>query len=306
MKKALIIFLSIFLLLSCTKSEENKDKLVISATNFPCYDAARAVFGDKADIKMILPYGGESHSYEPTSEDIIRIMNSDLFISTGGESESYVDKILSSLDKEVINFRLIDNVSLLLIESDEGIVQKEEEEEGEVFDEHVWTSLSNEIEIIKSLCEVAISIDPLNADTYLANSNSYMSALIEIKESFEEIIASSKRKTLVVTDRFPLACFASEFGLDYIAAFPGCASESEVSAKTVASLIDYVKDNNIPVVLHMELANTLLSNVVSDETGCKVLEFNSCHNISKREGLEGVTYVDLMKKNIDVIKEALN
>ena len=118
MKKALIIFLSIFLLLSCTKSEENKDKLVISATNFPCYDAARAVFGDKADIKMILPYGGESHSYEPTSEDIIRIMNSDLFISTGGESESYVDKILSSLDKEVINFRLIDNVSLLLIESD--------------------------------------------------------------------------------------------------------------------------------------------------------------------------------------------
>lgn len=306
MKKALIIFLSIFLLFSCTKSEEKKDKLVISATNFPCYDAARAVFGDKADIKMILPYGGESHSYEPTSEDIIRIMNSDLFISTGGESESYVDKILSSLDKEVINFRLIDNVSLLLIESDEGIVQKEEEEEGEVFDEHVWTSLSNEIEIIKSLCEVAISIDPLNADTYLANSNSYMSALIEIKESFEEIIASSKRKTLVVTDRFPLACFATEFGLDYIAAFPGCASESEVSAKTVAALIDYVKENNIPVVLHMELANTLLSNVVSDETGCKVLEFNSCHNISKREGLEGVTYVDLMKKNIDVIKEALN
>lgn len=306
MKKALIIFLSIFLLFSCTKSEEKKDKLVISATNFPCYDAARAVFGDKADIKMILPYGGESHSYEPTSEDIIRIMNSDLFISTGGESESYVDKILSSLDKEVINFRLIDNVSLLLIESDEGIVQKEEEEEGEVFDEHVWTSISNEIEIIKSLCEVAISIDPVNADTYIANSDSYISSLIEIKESFEEIIASSKRKTLVVTDRFPLACFASEFGLDYIAAFPGCASESEVSAKTVASLIDYVKDNNIPVVLHMELANTLLSNVVSDETGCKVLEFNSCHNISKREGLEGVTYVDLMKKNIDVIKEALN
>ena len=146
----------------------------------------------------------------------------------------------------------------------------------------------------------------MNADTYIANSDSYISSLIEIKESFEEIIASSKRKTLVVTDRFPLACFASEFGLDYIAAFPGCASESEVSAKTVASLIDYVKDNNIPVVLHMELANTLLSNVVSDETGCKVLEFNSCHNISKREGLEGVTYVDLMKKNIDVIKEALN
>ena len=83
-------------------------------------------------------------------------------------------------------------------------------------------------------------------------------------------------------------------------------AESEASAKTVASLIDYVKENNIPAVMHMELANTLLSEVVSQETGCKILEFNSCHNVSRREGLAGVTYISLMEKNLDVLREALN
>ena len=306
MKKIFIILLSLALIISCTKIDKVNDKLIITTTNFPCYDAARAVFGDSADIKMILPFGGESHSYEPTSDDIIRIMSSDLFIFTGGESESYVEKIINSLDDSVKTFRLIDHVSILLIESDEGIFQKEEEEEGEVFDEHVWTSLSNEIEIISSLCDEAISLDPKNMELYKANAESYIEKLSTLRDSFQEIVKGSKRKTLVVTDRFPLACFAYEFGLNYVAAFPGCASESEVSAKTVASLIDYVKENNIPSVMHMELANTMLSEVVSEETGCKVLEFNSCHNVSRRDGLAGVTYVSLMEKNLDVLKEALN
>lgn len=306
MKKVFIILLSLLLLISCNKINKANDKLIITTTNFPCYDAARAVFGDSADIKMILPFGGESHSYEPTSDDIIRIMSSNLFIFTGGESESYVEKILNSLDDSVKTFRLIDHVSILLIESDEGIFQKEDEEEEDVFDEHVWTSLSNEIEIISSLCDEAISLDPKNTELYKANAESYIEKLRVLRDSFQEIVNNSKRKTLVVTDRFPLACFAYEFGLSYVAAFPGCASESEVSAKTVASLIDYVKENNIPSVMHMELANTMLSNVVSEETGCKVLEFNSCHNVSRRDGLAGVTYVSLMEKNLDVLKEALN
>lgn len=306
MKKITLVLLFLLLLFSCSKKEVIDDKLIITATNFPCYDAARAVFGDKADIRMILPFGGESHSYEPTSDDIIRIMSSDLFIFTGGESETYVEKILSSLDDSVNTFALIDNVSILLIESEEGIIQSEEEEEEEVFDEHVWTSLSNEIEIISNLYEEAISLDPDNSSYYKANAEEYIERLSILRNSFQEIINNSERKTLVVTDRFPLACFAYEFGLDHIAAFPGCVAESEASAKTVASLIDYVKENNIPAVMHMELANTLLSEVVSQETGCKILEFNSCHNVSRREGLAGVTYISLMEKNLDVLREALN
>ena len=305
-KKAALIILALLLLASCSQTESEDGRLKVTCTNFPACDAARAVFADRADIRMILPYGGESHSYEPTGDDVIRIMESDLFIHSGGESEYFAQRIISSLEGDVRTFALTDNVSVLFTESDEGIIQSEEEEEGEVYDEHVWTGISNEIDIISSLCAVACEMDPEGSAFYRANADSYISELESLRSEFHEIVSAAKRRTIVVTDRFPLLYFVSEFGLDYIAAYPGCAAETEVSARTVARIIDYVRENDVPAVLHMELANTLLSETVSDETGCRVLEFSSCHNVPKREGLAGVTYIDLMKRNTEVLKEALN
>lgn len=303
---SLIVFSLLLFAVSCSRAPEADGRLKVTCTNFPAYDAARAVFSDRADIRMILPYGGESHSYEPTGDDVVRIIESDLFIHSGGESEYFAQRIIDSLDSDVRTFALTDNVSVLFTESDEGIIQKEEEEEGEVVDEHVWTGISNEIDIINNLCRTACEMDEEGAEYYRANAASYVKQLEELRSEFDETVRTAKRRTLVVTDRFPLLYFTEEFGLDYIAAYPGCAAETEVSASTVARIIDYVRENDIPVVLHMELANTLLSETVADETGCRVLEFSACHNVSRREGLAGVTYIDLMKRNVEVLKEALN
>ena len=74
----------------------------------------------------------------------------------------------------------------------------------------------------------------------------------------------------------------------------------------MAALVDRIEEDDIPVVLHMEMANTMLSQVVAEETGAEVMEFSSCHNVTRRQFEAGVTYVDLMKSNIEVLKEALN
>ena len=100
--------------------------------------------------------------------------------------------------------------------------------------------------------------------------------------------------------------FATEAGLDWVAAYPGCARQSEPSLRTVAALVERIEEDGIPVVLHMEMANTMLSQVVAEETGAEVREFSSCHNVTRRQFEAGVTYVDLMKSNIEVLKEALN
>lgn len=62
-------------------------KMNILTTIFPIYDFARTVAGDHADVSMLLPPGAESHTYEPTPRDILKIQNSDLFIYIGGESD---------------------------------------------------------------------------------------------------------------------------------------------------------------------------------------------------------------------------
>lgn len=309
----LLLIVCLFLLFSCSSADEgNEDRLEIMAASFPSYDAARAVAGDLASITMLVPPGGGEHSYEPSIEDVIRISESDLFIYNGGESDTWITYILSDLDGATSTFSLLENAAFTLYEDEENIAWKEENHEGHdhshgrVLDEHVWTSPENEIAIIQALCEEIASLDEDNREVYESNAASYIEDIREVQGTIRDIVENGMRREIIVADRFPLLYFVTEFSLDYYAAYPGCSSESEPSAKTVAFLIDKVRKDGIPVVLHMELANTLLSEVVAEETGAAVMEFSSCHNVSKRVFDSGVTYVDLMKQNAAVLKEALN
>ncbi len=309
----LLLIVCLFLIFSCSNTEErNDDRLEIMAASFPSYDAARAVAGDLASITMLVPPGGGEHSYEPSIEDVIRISGSDLFIYNGGESDTWITYILSDLDGATSTFSLLENAAFTLYEDEENIAWKEENHDdhdhshGRVLDEHVWTSPENEIAIIQALCEEIASLDEDNREVYESNAASYIEDIREVQGTIRKIVEDGMRREIIVADRFPLLYFVTEFSLDYYAAYPGCSSESEPSAKTVAFLIDKVRDDGIPVVLHMELANTLLSEVVAEETGAAVMEFSSCHNVAKRVFDSGVTYVDLMRQNAAVLKEALN
>ena len=310
MRYILLLLLALVLLSSCPGTESADDgRIDIIASSFPAYDAARAIAGTAADLSMLLPAGTDSHSYEPSVDDAMRIAEADLFIYNGGESDSWIDSILDSLEG-VNSFRLVDHVPTVLYESEQGIVEGEEdhghEHDHAMVDEHVWTSLENEMAIVDSLCMVISSIDPDNAETYRQRADDYISRIAGLRDEFRALADNSERRTIVVADRFPLLYFAREFGLDWFAAYPGCAAQSEPSARTVAAMIDYVNENSIPVILHMELANTMLSSAIAAETGARVLQFNSVHNVSRRDFERGVDYISLMEENLAVLEEALN
>ena len=109
MKKTVSIFLSFLIicgLLSisgCGKAESFKKsdgKISVVTTIFPYYDFVRQLAGDKADIRLLLSPGSDPHSYEPTPSDIVAIENCDIFIYNGGESDEWVDGVLSSIENK--------------------------------------------------------------------------------------------------------------------------------------------------------------------------------------------------------------
>lgn len=296
-------------LTGCNKKEESK-KLTIISSSFPGYDFARAVVKDvdDAEVKMLLNPGSEMHDYEPTPKDIINIKKSDIFIYVGGESDEWIDEVLDNIDtKKTKVIKLMDLVDVVEEDVIEGMEEEEEEEEGEVeYDEHVWTSPINAIKMVNGIKEEVIKIDKDNKETYETNANEYVNKLTNIDNSIKEIVKNAKRKTLVFGDRFPLRYFVDEYKLSYYAAFPGCSEQTEASAKTISFLIDKVKKENIPVVFHIELSSGKIAKQIADETGAKVLEFGTGHNISAKDFDAGVTFVDIMNNNIKVLKEALN
>ncbi len=297
-------------LTGCNKKEESK-KLTIISSSFPGYDFARTVIKDvdDAEVKMLLNPGSEMHDYEPTPKDIINIKKSDIFIYVGSESDEWIDEVLDNIDtKKTKVIKLMDLVDLVEEDVIEGMeAEEEEEEEGEVeYDEHVWTSPINAIKMVNGIKEEVVKIDKDNNETYETNANEYVNKLTKIDNSIKEIVKNAKRKTLVFGDRFPLRYFVDEYKLSYYAAFPGCSEQTEASAKTISFLIDKVKKENIPVVFHIELSSGKIAKQIADETGAKVLEFGTGHNISAKDFDAGVTFVDIMNNNIKVLKEALN
>lgn len=301
---ALIAGVIIFVVLKINSSQKTAN---IISSNFVGYDFARVVTGDKTQVSILLKPGAEMHDFEPTPEDIVKIKNADLFIYVGGESDEWIEKVLN--DNEISKdktLRLMDLVEVKEEEYVEGMEEEEHEHEEEVeYDEHIWTSPKNAIKLVNGTKEKLAKIYPENEAAYEKNANSYTRQLSDIDQQIRDTVASSNKKELIFGDRFPFRYLVDEYGLKYFAAFPGCAEQTEASSKTIAFLIDKVKNDGVKVVLKIELTSDKLAQIVADETGAKVMELNAAHNISSEDFERGVTYVDIMKDNIKVLEEAL-
>lgn len=297
----IVAALAVGLFCGC-KSEDNENgKLKIVTAIFPAYDFARQVFGDTAEVTLLLKPGTESHSYDPSAKDIVKINNCDLFIYNGGESDQWVENILSGLD-EINALRMMDSVEALT-EENENIAESDGGEDE--YDEHIWTSPKNAVKIVESIKNAAVDIASENAGLYEQNANSYIAQINDLDKRFSELLAGETRY-FVFGDRFPLLYFFKEYGLNYYAAFPGCGDETEPSARTIAFLTEKLNDSDtIPVVFHIELSDTKLARTLINENSDLIAEFHSCHNITADDFEAGESYVSLMKRNLAMLENVL-
>ena len=327
----LVVGLLAFLVLNREKFEQKKYSVV--STSFPGYDFARAVTKNtNISTKMLVKPGAETHTYEPTPQDIIDIKNADMFIYVGGDSDTWVEKILKDVDtKKTHVVKLVDLVSTVEEEIVEGMEDEdehdhdhdhdhdhkhdhdhdhhhdheshahkhdhEEEEEGLEIDEHVWTSPKNAMEIVKKIAKVASEIDAAEKNKIDDNAEKYVAEIAQVDKDLHQAI-DGKISEIVVADRFPFRYFADEFGLKYAAAFSGCSEQTEASAKTISFLINKVKQDKVKKIYKIELSNGKIAETVSKDTGAEVLELHSAHNVTADDFSKGVTYVDLMKRNL--------
>ena len=156
--------------------------------------------------------------------------------------------------------------------------------------------------VYDAICEA----DPENKAVYTKNKDSYNEQLSELDKAYKEAIDNAKNKTIIIADKFPFRYLAEEYGLDCYAAFSSCSDESEPSAAAMTSLISKIKELKIPVVYYLEFSSTKVADTLCSETGVSSLMLHSCHNVSKEDLEKGISYVDLMKQNLENLKTALN
>lgn len=318
LKKAILVILLVVIILTIcvaafktgSGNTNNSDKKQVVVSNFASYDFLRAIIGDSNDIelKYLLGPGRDAHSYDPTAQDLITIQSADLFVYVGGEMEKWADKVLGSLDnKDMKVICVADDIETISEQEIDGAEEENEEEVEGAFDEHIWTSPANAIIMVNALEKAMEEIDSNNIDKYRINANNYIEKIKSVDSEIQEVVDNKVRTRLIFADKMPMQYFINYYGLNVSAAFSGCSTETEPSASTIAYLEKKVKDENIPVVLYIELNEGKVANVIAKEAGenCRAMQIQTLHNISKDDFENGETWVSLMSRNIDVLRNAL-
>lgn len=296
------------------------DAFSIVTVNYVQYDFARAVCGNDENITMIMKPGAEIHGFEPSLADIEAISNADVFIYNGGESDTWVENILDSIEAKNLKTVVMMNHAILLEEehSDHSHAHSRNHEEHNHenengvcptklgYDEHIWTSPKNAKCMINAICDALCKANPQNADLYKKNSAEYISKIDEIHHELKAVRSSSKTNFIAVGDKFPFLYLANEYDLDYMAAFPGCSHENDASPSVIMDIIKTVKSKNIKYVFYTESSDGKMADTICEETGAKKLLLHSAQTISPEDFKAGKTYAELMEQNTRNLKEALS
>lgn len=311
MKRIIAVLVTFFLIIGAifiaigntNINTQKSDKIIVVTSLFPEYDFVKQIGKDKVDVKILLPPGTESHTYEPTPKDIVNINEADMFCYTSNEMEPWAEKIATSIDSNTVIMQAEQGISLIEVEH---YHDKTDEHDEHLSDAHVWLNPNNAIKMVENITDKLCAISPENEEYFRNNANAYIGELKELDKEIEETIENSKTKKLVFGGEFAYIYFLDRYNLEYATAYEGCGEGAEPSAKKIKEIIDTINNEKIPVIFYEELSEGKIANMIADETNAKALVFNTAHNVTGSELEKGVTYVSIMRENLNKIKVALN
>ncbi len=342
MKRKFQLFLALFICVTlfctvftaCSGEEiycEGDGELHVLCTSFAPFDFVREVGGDRVKVSILQDSGADLHNYTPTAATLDAIAKADVFVYIGGTSdENWIhDAIRASGNTDLITLCLMDAISPIYAELENDWNGKDHDHandhtdndghaasdhDGEHShshdhsghdhgaDEHIWTSVKNAKLMTAAIKDLLSATDPEGAKIYETNAAAYLSKLNELDESLEEI--ANKIPSLLFADRFPFVYLLHDYHIPYKAAFGGCSTEVNAGFETQIKLIESVKENKLSCIFIIEGGSKDLADAISTETGCKIFTLDSMQSVKRTDIISGTTYLDVMQKNIETLKEA--
>ncbi len=298
-------------LAACGVPASEKAGVRVVATLFPQYDFAKHIAGERAEVTLLLDFGADAHSYDPTPADILSIATADLFLYTGGEMELWAEKLLASADIQraiaagtLHVLDLSQTVELLCLhthaEEDEAHVHADGE-----YDPHIWTSPKNATAMCHAIADALCALDSEGSAVYAENAAAYCKELSVLDTELLEMTAAARLHTGYFGGSFAFAYLFAQADLSHVSVFTGCASHAEASAADLAAVVSAMRESGARYVLYDSPSEQKTAETIAAETGAEVLRLHAIHNITKEEFDAGEDYCSLMRQNIEVLRKAL-
>jgi zinc transport system substrate-binding protein len=301
------------------KPEHSKMKVVASI--YPFAEIARQVGKDKIELSTLTPPGVESHDFEPSPKDLVKIQEAKIFVYSGAGFEPWADKAIVDL-KEVTVVNAGKGIKLLPTAGfgdshnvgkyngnshntdnhDASDSQAQKQARSAKTDPHFYLDpicLQHSVDnVTRALCKV----DARNASYYRNNASEYKKELLALDSEYRKTLFACKSKD-IVTSHAAFAYLAKRYGLRQVPL--AGMSEEEPSPARIAGVVEYVKQHKIKYIFVEKLVSPRLSETVAGETGAKILVLNPLEGLTPAESKAGKDYISIMHDNLANLKTAL-
>ena len=254
---------------------------------------ARQVGGDKALVSSIVPGGVEPHEYEPTSQDIASLYSADVVLLNGGGMDAWGESLRQDLEAHGVHV-------LVLAEE---LKKNSGEKTAITNDPHFWLDpviAQEEVRIIRSLFS---ELDAQNAQLYALQSQSFISQLQALDESYLKQLSLCKHHT-IISSHDVFRYLSARYGFHAVS-IAGLSPDTEPSTQQLVNLVKYARDNDVKYIFFETLVSPRLADTLAREVHAETLVFNPIEGLTDNEIAAGSTYITIMQENLNQLRRAL-
>ncbi|MEN4053036.1 MULTISPECIES: metal ABC transporter substrate-binding protein [Sulfurimonas] len=291
----------LFFFISNNDTKPILKKPIVAVSTFALYDIVKHIAGDTVESVNILPFGVDSHSFEPTPQLMAKIEKSALVIYSGAGLEPWVQGYH-------FNAKAIDiskHVRLRKLDADEHELHNHHDEHGthNTIDPHYWLDFSNMKIAADVITKTLVELLPQNRALYELNQKRYNTMLEKLDSAYKERLSSCKADTVVVSHN-ALGYLSRNYGF-HVEALTGLSPEAEPSAKDVARIMDDIKKEGVTTIFFEHFVNDKVIKRIAKDTHINIDVFQALGNITKDEAQQHLTYEDIMQQNLEKLSKAL-
>ncbi|HEV7603160.1 MAG TPA: metal ABC transporter substrate-binding protein [Bradyrhizobium sp.] len=292
MVKFLVRFCGVLLaaLVMTTIPLHAQEKINVVASFSILGDFANNVGGERVGVTTLVGANSDVHVYTPAPADAKKIVDAKLVIINGLGLEGWLPRLVQSSGGKAATVTATTGIAPRRLGSDA--------------DPHAWQSVANAKIYVGNIRDALGTADPPGADSYRANAAAYLAKLDALDREVREAVAQipqARRKVISTHDAF--GYFAAAYGIAFVAP-QGVSTESEASARDIATIITQIKAAKIPAVFLENISDPRLMRRIAAETGAKIGGTLVSDSLTGENG-DAPTYIELVRHNIKALTSAL-
>jgi zinc/manganese transport system substrate-binding protein len=283
------ILLCVLLLIASPLHAAEQLKVVASFSILA--DFVRNVGGDRINLTTLVGADSDVHVYTPAPSDAKRIADAKLVVVNGLGLEGWLPRLVQSSGSKA-----------QVVTASAGIAPLKL---GSAADPHGWQSVPNAKIYVTDIADALATADPDDAEFFRAQAKAYLEKLETLDREVREAVAKipqERRRVISTHDAF--GYFAAEYGVRFIAPL-GVSTETEPSARDIATIIGQIKAQKIPAVFLENISDDRLIRRIAAETGSKVGGTLISDGLTGEKG-PAPTYIDMVRHNIKALTSALD